>query len=249
MERRARSRNRAWLASRAALSTLTSASKKRKPERRSAAAGCDLGMMEIRVAAMEEPAVRHPDRDAAMAARVTWKRDQQHLVARPGNRAHRREAEPSLAVRLDRRPCLDGGDLHGAITSSLPKARRVRRGAKLGCENVDRRAGKSPMPPAWSRSRWVGTMWRTSSERKPRSATCRSAVSATSSRGRVIALNRNPSRLESLTSSTPSPVSTRISRSSPSIKRQWQHIGAGDSGPPAPPSILPPRGHSDPQLR
>src|SRR5208282_2309857 len=95
---------------------------KAQARRPRAADGCDLGMMEIRVAAMEEPALRHPDSDAAMAARVTWKRDQQHLVARTGNRAHRREAEPSLAVRLDRRPRLDGGDLHGAITAALPKA-------------------------------------------------------------------------------------------------------------------------------
>ena len=76
-----------------------------------------------------------------------------------------------------------------------------------------------------------------------------SAVSATSSPGRTIALNRNPSRRGSLTSSTPSPESTRIIPSSPSIKRQWQHMGAGDSGPPEPPNSFPPRGQRDPQLR
>ena len=110
--------------------------------RRSAAVRLDLGAMEIGVAAMEQPIVLSPDRDAAMPARVTGKRHQQHLVARPGDRAHGRKAKPGFALFLDRRPFPDRGDLHGAIAVSLVQARPVRGRAKLGGENVDRSVGK-----------------------------------------------------------------------------------------------------------
>ena len=98
--------------------------------------------MEIGVAAMEQPIVRSPDGDAAMAARMSGQRDQQHLVACPGNRAHGRKAKPGFALFLDRRPFLDRGDLRLAIAVSLAKGRPVRGGAKLGGENVDRGAGE-----------------------------------------------------------------------------------------------------------
>ena len=87
--------------------------------RRRAAIGCDFGVMEIGVAAMEQPIVRSPDRDAAMPARMAGQRHQQHLVARSGNCAHGRKAEPGFALFLDRSPFLDLGDLHGAIAASL----------------------------------------------------------------------------------------------------------------------------------
>ena len=57
-----------------------------------------------------------------------------------------------------------------------------------------------------------------------------------------------PTRLVDILDSKPGVDQDQV-RSSPSIRRQWQHMGAGDSGPPAPPNNLPPRGQSDPQLR
>src|SRR5579871_841197 len=67
---------------------------------RNAAAGLDLGTVEIGVAAMEEPILRPAHRDAAMAARMPRQRDQENLVPCSGNCAHRRKAEPVLSVLL-----------------------------------------------------------------------------------------------------------------------------------------------------
>ena len=51
---------------------------------RNASARLDLGTVEISVAAMEEPILRPPHRDAAMAARVARQRDQENLALVPG---------------------------------------------------------------------------------------------------------------------------------------------------------------------
>ena len=110
--------------------------------RRRAAARLDLGMVEIGVAAMEQPVLRPPHRHAAMSAGVAWQRDQEDLVVRSGNRTHRREAEPGLSLFLDHRPFLDSGNLHRAIAAALDEARPARGGAKLVGVNVDRCAGE-----------------------------------------------------------------------------------------------------------
>ena len=153
--------------------------------RRGAAVRLDFGVMKIGVAAMEQPIVRTLDRDAAMPARMAGQRHQQHLVARSGNGAHGRKAKPGFALFLDRSPFLDRGDLHLAIAVSLAKVDRCEAARSSPAKTWTAASGKSQIPPAWSRSRWVGTMWRTSLGRKPISATCLSAVSATSSRGRA----------------------------------------------------------------
>jgi hypothetical protein len=75
--------------------------------RRGAAVQLDFGVVEVSVAAMEQPIARAPDGDAAMPARVTGKRHQQHLVAGSGNGPHGRKAKPGFALFLDRIPFLD----------------------------------------------------------------------------------------------------------------------------------------------
>jgi hypothetical protein len=95
---------------------------------------------------MEQPTVRTPDRDAAMPARVTRKRYQQHLVACSGNAAHGRKAKPGFAVFLDRRPFLDCSDLCLAVPVSLAKRRPMRGCPKLVGENVDRSVGEIADP-------------------------------------------------------------------------------------------------------
>ena len=62
-------------------------------------------------------------------------------------------------------------------------------------------------------------------------------------------MNRKPSRLGSATSSTPSPVSTRMS---PVVALDQEAVAAHRRRPERPARAaeqLPPRGHSDPQLR
>ena len=95
---------------------------------------------------MEQPIVGSPDRDAAMPARMAGKRNHQHLVARPGYRAHGREAEPGFALFLDRRPFLDRGDLRRPVAQALVQARPGRGGAKLGGEDMHRRGGEIADP-------------------------------------------------------------------------------------------------------
>ena len=110
--------------------------------------------------------------------------------------------------------------------------------------------GKSGRPPAWSKSRWVTTIWRTSSARKPSASICASAVSSRSSFGRRIA--RRPGGLIAFgfsTSPVPIPVSTRTRPSEVSISRQWQTILPSSSQPPRPVKNFEPCGHIVPQLR
>lgn len=111
-----------------------------KALRRRPFARLDFGAMEIGVATVEQPTVRSPDRDAAMPARVARQGNEQRLVARSGNGAHGLKAEPGFARFLDRRPSLDRGDLGRAVAAALGQARRVRGGAKLGGEDMHRRA-------------------------------------------------------------------------------------------------------------
>ena len=71
-------------------------------DRRPAARRRDLGVVEIRVPAMEEPAVGDRDGDAAVAARMAGQGDHEHVVARVRQRTDAVESEPFVPARLDR---------------------------------------------------------------------------------------------------------------------------------------------------
>ena len=116
------------------------------PHRRDAAAGRGLGMVEVGVAAMEEPARVRPDRDAAMAARMAGQGDQQHVVAGPRQRPDAGEAEPVVAVRLDRVPMRDRVELRLPVARALPPG-RILGGAQLGRMDMDGRIGKVDEAP------------------------------------------------------------------------------------------------------
>ena len=198
---------------------------------------------------MEQPIVRSPDRDAAMPARMAGKRDQQHLVARSGNRAHGRKAKPGFALFLDRRPFLDRGDLYDAIAASLAEARPMRGRAKLGGENVDRGVGEIADP-----SRVVEVEMRrhdvahiARAEAQIRDLPERRLGDVEPWPHHRVEQESEPPWLVDILD--PEPGIDQDQVSSPSISRQWQHMGAADSGPPAPPNNLPPRGQRDPQLR
>ena len=60
-----------------------------------------------------------------------------------------------------------GGPLLAAVAHLLLAGRRPERGERFGSGDVDVRVGKSAIPPMWSVSKCVTTMWRTSSRRKP----------------------------------------------------------------------------------
>ncbi len=95
---------------------------------------------------MEQPIVCSPDGDAAMPARMSGQRHQQHLVAGSRNGAHGRKAEPGFAVFLERGPFPDRSDLHGAIAVSLADGRPMGGGPKLVGENMDRGVGEIADP-------------------------------------------------------------------------------------------------------
>jgi len=107
---------------------------------------------------------------------------------------------------------------------------------------------KSRRPPAWSRSRCVSTMCRTSTAENPSLATWRAAVSATSNAGWRIARNTEGSERD-VTSSTPSPESTSTGPSSVSINRQWHTIVALCNALGHPSISCPPKGRMVAQCR
>src|SRR3954447_10002153 len=111
-------------------------------------------------------------------------------------------------------------------------------------------AGKSRMPPAWSKSRWVSTMWRTSSGEKPSRSTAATAVVAGLSWTRSILARTGPRRRRGCRMSPrPTPVSIRTSPSGASTSRQWQTRRAEPSPRVRPSMRCPPNGHIVPQLR
>ena len=246
---RASSRSRFWIRQSRSLVDIDDRLEPPQAQRRAASCGRDLRMVEIGVAAMQQPAVSGPHGDAAMAAGVAGEGDQQNVLAGAWQRPHAGEAEPVLAVRFDRRPFRHAGELRGAVSIAFHQRRRVHRCSELGREHMHARAGKVGKAARVIEVEMgrhdvtdVGdaeTQIRDLAKRRLRDLEPRARRDA----------EHNPSRLGSATSSTPIPVSTRMSPSSLSISRQWQHIGAGAHGPPAPPNRRPPRGHNDPQLR
>ena len=70
--------------------------KKRRPGGQLGGRG-DLAVVEVGVAAVQQPALAGLDRDPGVAERVADQRDQQHLGAEAGQDAHALEAEPLVA--------------------------------------------------------------------------------------------------------------------------------------------------------
>ena len=64
--------------------------------------------------------------------------DEEHVVARAGQRPHAVEAEPFVAARLDRRPVRDSGELDGPVAQALFPCRVLRR-PQFGAEHMHRR--------------------------------------------------------------------------------------------------------------
>ena len=197
---------------------------------------------------MEEPAVAGADRHAAMAARVAGQGDEQNLVAGPRHRPDGAEAEPVLAARLDRRPAGDMRQLRGEVAGALAQGRRAAP-RELGGIDVDGRVGKVGEAPGVVEVE-VGR------HDVADVGDAKAEVGDLAQRRLGDVEPRPDQRPEQApeprrigTSSTPRPLSTRTSPSSPSISRQWQHIGATAHGPPFPPKKRPPRGHREPQLR
>ena len=114
--------------------------------RRGAGVRLDFGVMEISVAAMEQPIVRAPDRDAAMPARMAGKRTSSNSSRVPGIARTAEKPNQDFALFLDRLPFLDRGDLRLAIAVSLAKRRPMRGRAKFGGENMDCSVGEIAHP-------------------------------------------------------------------------------------------------------
>ena len=104
-------------------------------ERRLAAFRRNLGVVEIGVPAMEEPAVLGPDGDAAMTSRMAGQGHQEHVVAPARQRAHAVKSEPFVPAGLDKRPVRYGGELRRKVAHALSQGRVLRR-AQFGPERV-----------------------------------------------------------------------------------------------------------------
>ncbi len=96
-----------------------------------------LEVTEVRVACVQNPATLRPNRDTGLTGRVTGERDQEHVVARVGERAHRFEPVPALAACLVGLPLRSVLELRLAVAPVLG-AQRI----ELGLEHVHGRVRK-----------------------------------------------------------------------------------------------------------
>ncbi len=133
--RAASSRSRSWLARRWRRSALLRFWKKRRPGGQLGGSG-DLAVVEVGVAAVQQPAVAGLDRDAGVAARVADQRDQQHLGAEVGKDPHALEAEPLVALDLVPDPARVVLPVDAEVAGAVAQA-RVEGGVELAAEDVD----------------------------------------------------------------------------------------------------------------
>jgi len=99
-------------------------------------------MAEIGVAAVQQPAVADPDRDAAMAARMAGKGNEENVASGARQRPHAGEAVPIFSVGFDRRPFRHAGKLDSAVAVALDQRRRVQRRLEFGRVDMHARPWK-----------------------------------------------------------------------------------------------------------
>ena len=121
--------------------------RERAQARRAVRRGLHLAVVEVGIAAVEQPAVPLPDRHAGVPDRMTGQRDQQDLGVATRQHAHALEAEPLLAAGLVRHPVRPMRPVRGHVAQALPPS-GIQRGLELAAEQVDLGSGKSGRPPA-----------------------------------------------------------------------------------------------------
>ena len=84
--------------------------------------------------------------------------------------AHAAKAKPALSVESIGLPGNRTIPLHRQVPPAIECAITLPRSSEFGVEHMHGGPGKSSIPPAWSKSRWVIMMWRTSSAAKPRAS-------------------------------------------------------------------------------
>ena len=95
----------------------------------------DLAVVEVGVAAVQQPALRRSDRDAGVAERVTVERYQRDLGAGGGEDAHAREAEPLVAAGVVSDPARRVFPVGADVARPVAQPRLQRR-VELGREDV-----------------------------------------------------------------------------------------------------------------